>query len=348
MTEHKTFYNFATVLEAVAPRIDELVSHLLPAAKKQGGSYRCGDATGGKGSSFSISTRSNNAGTFLDHSDPSVRGNAIGLWALVRGCSYDEAGAALAGFLGVAPENRLYTPKKRSQPKITQVETEDKKRKTTFTCGNGREEEVKPLNKRSIDYALSRGITHETLKKARCASTDTHIVFPHFDEEEKLVLVKCWSCDGAKNMFSNLDPVPVLFGKHLVDPIKTASTLIICEGQWDALSWIQLGYPAVSIPSGASNDEWIGEDWNFLNRFSEIYLDFDDDEVGHEAEARVRGRLGYERCRRIQYRFKDANDALKAGEGSVLEEAFKSAKEAPIERIVRAADIKSKVKERLN
>lgn len=347
MTDH-TFFNFTTVLESVYPRIDELVNYLLPGAKKQAGSYRCGDATGSKGSSFSISTRSNNAGTFLDHSDPSVKGNAIGLWAIVRGCSYDEAGAALAGFLGVMPETRLYTPKKRPEPKITRVQEAGKPALTTFQLGGGSTETVRPLNKRSIEYAASRGISHETLKLTRCASTETHIIFPHFDEEDKIVLLKCWSCDGKKNMFSNMDPVPVLFGKHLIDPLKTGATLVICEGQWDALSWIQLGYPAVSIPSGASNDEWIGEDWNFLNRFSEIYLDFDDDEVGREAEARVRGRLGFERCRRIHYRFKDANDALKAGEPQVLREAFKAAQEAPIERIVKASDIKSKVRERLN
>jgi len=336
------FYNYQTVLEAAAQRIDDVVRLLLPGAKKQSDSWRCGDATGKPGSSFSISTRSNNAGCFTDHQDPSVRGNAIGLWAMVRNCSYDEAGRALAGFLSVNPEARLYLPKKRPAPKIVQAEEG-----TTFSCG-GQTVRVKPLNKRSVDYAQSRGLDAVTLKRARCASTDTHIIFPHFDEDDRLVLIKCWSCDGRKNMFSNDDPIPVLFAKNLVDPVRSGSALIICEGQWDALSWIQLGYPAVSIPSGAGNDEWINEDWNFLNRFSEIYLDFDDDATGREAESRVKVRIGIERCRSIRYRYKDANAALQAGEPEVLHAAFKSAREAPIERIVRAADMKGKVRERMN
>lgn len=332
MTHESSFFDFQQVLESVSPRIEELITFLLPNARKSTGCYRCGDSSGAPGSSFSISTRNNNAGAYIDHSDPSVRGNAIGLWALVRGVSYEEAGRALAGFLGVQPTARLYMPKKRPEPKVERQGPNA----------------IQKLNKRSIDYAFSRGLTEETLLKAECGSTDTHIAFPHWDCDGKLVLVKYWSCDDQKHMFTNADPVPTLFAKKLVDPVKSGSTLIICEGQWDALTWIQLGYPAVSIPSGANNHEWIAEDWNFLNCFSQIYLDFDDDQVGREAEAVVKTRLGIEKCRSIRYRFKDANDALKAGEEQVLHDAYAAARDAPIERIVKAEDMKSKVKERLN
>ena len=69
---------------------------------------------------------------------------------------------------------------------------------------------------------------------------------------------------------------------------------------------------------GAGDDEWITEDWNFLNLFSSIILDFDDDEEGKKAEARVKARLGMERCRIVRYRYKDANAALKDGHPEVL------------------------------
>lgn len=332
MTHDTPFFDFQVVLDSVAPRIEELISHLLPNARKQAGCYRCGDASGAPGSSFSISTRSNNPGSFIDHSDPSIRGNAIGLWALARGVSYEDAGRALAGFLGVQPSARLYMPKKRPEPKVER------------TGANA----IQKLNKRSIEYAFSRGLTEETLLKAECGSTDTHIAFPHWDCDGKLVLVKYWSCDDQKHMFTNADPVPVLFAKKLVDPVKSGSTLIICEGQWDALTWIQLGYPAVSIPSGANNHDWISEDWNFLNCFSQIYLDFDDDQIGREAEAVVKTRLGIERCRSIRYRFKDANDALKAGEEQVLHDAYAAARDAPIDKIVVVNDVRTQVRDRLN
>jgi twinkle protein len=341
MTNPEEFYSFSTVLDTVGSRIDELVSYLLPAARKQAGCYRVGGIDGSPGSSLSISTKPSNAGCYYDHNGGDS-GNAIGLWAHVKGLDYQAAGRDLARFLGVAPEPRMHMPKRRNPPKIVREE-----RGLTMTCG-GREVHVGPLNAKSINYALSRGITEATLRLAKCTSTDTHIVFPHFDEEDKAVLLKAWSCDGRKHMFSNDDPVPTLFGKNMVDPLKSGSTLIITEGQWDALTWQQLGYPAVSIPSGVSNDEWIGEDWSFLNCFSQIYLDFDDDPPGQEAELKAKVRLGYDRCRSIRYRFKDANAALVAGAEDVLREAFKHAKEAPVERIVKASDIKDKVKDRLN
>lgn len=343
MSEAPTpFYNFAQVVETAAGRVDEIVNHLIPTAKKQGGDWRCGNYQGEKGTSFSIATRGPNAGCYIDHADPSLRGNIIGLWSLVKGCSYDEAGTSLAQFIGVPAETRLHTPRRRAQPKIVQ-ETVDGKHLTTFRCGD-REISVRGLSKRSVDYAAGRGISIETLKRTRCASTDSAIVFPHFDDEGKVVLLKCWPCDGTKNMFTNMDPIPVLFGKHLIDPAKGHGELIITEGQWDALTWIQLGYPAVSIPSGATNHEWIAEDWNFLNRFTRIYLDYDSDQVGRDAELAVRTRIGPERCRSIHYRYKDANDALVAGEEALLHEAFIAARDAPIERIVRAADIKERVR----
>lgn len=329
MSDPNLFFNFQRVLEAVPAQIDQLVLHLFPDARKTAGSYRTAGPEGGRGRSFSISTRINNAGCYHDFADPSVRGNAISLWALVRGCEYQEAGRALAGFLGVPPEERLHIAKKRPEPKIDR-------------------QAFGGLNKRAADYAASRGITPETLRLFRVGASATHIVFPHFDENDQPVMIKFWSCDGLKNIYSNTDPIPVLFGKHTVDPVQSGGMLIITEGHWDAMTWRQLGFPAVSIPNGVSNEEWIAEDWNFLNCFSEIYLDFDDDQPGREGEAKVRGRLGYERCRSVRYRHKDANAALMAGEQQMLVAAIQEAREAPIERIMRAADMKRRVKDTLN
>lgn len=335
------YYDYQKVLDCVYGHIDEIVLHLLPQAKKQNGSWRIGGIGGEKGSSLSISTKPTNAGQFHDFQDPSVKGNAISLWGQVRGMGYKEAGNELARFLGLSPEERMHLPKKRPEPKIVRTEK-------AFQIQVGqREEEIRPLNAKSIAYAKTRGISKETLLAARCLSTSDSIVFTHFDEEDNPVLFKCWSCDGNKRIYTNNDPVPVLFGKHLIDPIKSGSTLIICEGQWDALTWQQLGYPAVSIPSGVSNDEWIGEDWSFLNCFSQIYLDFDSDLAGQEAELRVKNRLGLEKCRSIAYRHKDANDALVNGKPEVLVEAFEHARDAPIDKIVNPNKIRELVRDKM-
>lgn len=323
------FYNFPKVLDAVHSQVDDLIRELFPDAKKANGCFRVGSIDGEKGRSLSISARTNNAGCFTDHSDPSIKGNAIALVAHAKSIGYQEAGIWLAKFLGIPPEERLYMPKKRPKPII-------------------KKDEIKPLSKRSVEYAKTRGISEETLRKFKCASTETHIVFPHFNIEGETVMVKYWSCDGEKNIFTNENPIPVLFGKDTVDPMKSGGSIIITEGQWDAMTWSQLGYPAVSIPSGASNDQWIEEDWIFLNQFSEIYLDFDDDIAGREAEQRARTRIGYERCRSIKYRFKDANQALCLCGEEILHEAFLDAKEAPIDKVVKPDEIRSKVRDLIN
>ena len=339
--EQQQYYNFQTVLDSVSSHIDSVVTHLFPGAKKQTGCYRIGGIDGEKGSSLSISTKPTNAGCFHDFQDPSIKGNAISLWAITKGVDYKEAGAQLAEFLGVSPEARMHLQKKRPAPKI-------ERKGDVFEINVGtRTEDVKGLNAKSVAYAETRKIDRETLKRALCLSTDSSIIFPHFDEESRPVLFKAWSCDGQKRIYTNNDPIPVLFGKNMVDPIKSGSTLIICEGQWDALTWQQLGYPAVSIPSGVSNDEWIGEDWSFLNCFSSIYLDFDSDAPGQEAENRVKNRLGAEKCRSIQYRYKDANDALMNGDSDALIKAFEAARDAPIDKIINPNNIRNMVKERL-
>lgn len=321
-------YDFQKVLDAVHPQIEQLVMALFPDARRQGQSFRIGSAQGESGKSFSISTRSNNAGSFIDHADQEVSGNAIGLVALSKGMNYKAAGKWLAEFLNVAPEPFLHVKRKREEPIIE-----------TSSIGE--------LNQRSIQFSKTRGIEESVLRQLNCKSTSTHIVFPHFDVEENLVMQKFWSCDDKKNIYCNKNPISVLFGKEMIDPIKSGGRLVICEGQWDAMTWLQLGIPAVSIPNGVDNDDWISEDWIFLNQFHEIYLNYDGDQQGVRAQDRVRVRLGYERCKSIKLKYKDANDALKEGDIDELKQSWENAKHAPVERVIDPRDLKDAVRKSL-
>jgi len=324
------YYNFQTVLERVPSHIEALCRELYPQGKKRSGHWCVGNYRGEPGGSFQISLKPSSAGCFIDRSDKTVHGNPISLVAINKGIPYQEAGEWLAKFCGVSPEERVFVRKTRKKPVIDRSM-------------------IKGLTKSSIDYAKSRGIEEATLRQLKIASGDHAIVFPHFDCDGDLVLIKFWPTDDSKKIWTNRDPVHTLFGKENIDPIKSGGTLIITEGQWDALTWIQIGYPAVSIPSGAGNDLWIEEDWTFLNLFTEIFLDFDDDEEGHSAEMRVRARLGYERCRTIRYNHKDANEVIKDGHDTkILAEAFHAAKNAPVEHIVIASDIRHVVQNLLS
>ena len=326
------YYNFQSVLEKVPANIESIVRELFPEGKKKGGNWAVGDETGAKGQSFQISLSPQSAGCYIDRSDPSIRGNPIALVALRQNVSYQDAGAWLAKYCGVQPEERVFQRKKRAKPQIDRTQ-------------------IQKLQPSSIKYAESRGIKEETLRQLKCASSDGAIIFSHFtfDDPKTPCLLKFWPVDGSKRMWTNKDPIHTLFGKELVCPIKSGGTLIITEGHWDAMTWIQLGYPAVSIPSGCQNDDWIEEDYVFLNQFTTIFLDFDADAAGIEAENRVKLRLGHEKVRIIRYDHKDANEVLQGGHDTAcLTKAYEDARDAPVEHIVKAEDLRHTVKDHLS
>lgn len=328
------YYDFVEVIKAVQGQIETIVRELFPEGKKKGSNWCVGNASGEKGQSFQISLNSANAGCFIDRADPSIKGNAIALVALRKNLNYQAAGEWLAKYCNIQPEERVFERKVKKKPEV-------------------KREDIQKLTKESIAYAAKRGITEDTLNALKCCSSrkNTDVILPHFTHENPAepCLVKYWPHDGSKKMFSNKNPIHTLFGKHLIDPIKSGGTLIIAEGQWDAMTWIQLGYPAVSIPSGVSNYDWIEEDYIFLNQFTTIFLDFDNDEPGLDCENKVKVRLGYDRVRLIKYEnFKDANELLqKGGDPQILIDAYNSAEEAPVEFIVKANNIKHSVKNHL-
>ena len=325
------YYNFSEVLEKVPSNIEALCQTLFPEGKKKGRNWCVADETGAKGQSFQISLNPSSAGCFQDRADPSIKGNPIALVARRNNIGYQEAGAWLAKFCGVQPETRILKRKKKKLPDVSKYS-----------------EELEDLSKACVDYARSRCIKKETLEKMNCKTYGLYLALPHIDIEGRLVLLKFWPTNGSKDMWSNPEPIHTLFGTELIDPVASGGSLIITEGQWDALTWIQYDYPAVSIPSGANNDQWIEEDWTFLNQFSEIILDFDKDEEGRDAETRVRNRLGYERCRCLRYDHKDANEAyMLTGSFDALKNALQEALSAPVEHIIKADEIKHVVRDNL-
>lgn len=101
--------------------------------------------------------------------------------------------------------------------------------------------------------------------------------------------------------------------------------LVICEGEWDALSAIQAGIQfAVSVPNGAPGKptadletakryEWIDRHAEALAGVKEFVIAADADQAGYNLAADLVALLGAERCRFIEYPFpcKDLNEVLK-------------------------------------
>lgn len=325
MTETKTIYDLQEIKNKLEHRIDEFVLTLFPAAKKQTGCYRIGDIDGSPGESLSISTKAYNIGQFYDHANPSIKGSAWKLVSLVKSMSIPASIAWLGNFLNVSPiQNFSGSSKSQNYKELAEL--------------------MKPLSKECIDYAATRKISEKTLRAYGVATgSKGEIVFPHYDCESKLGMLKHWMPDNNKNMWCSLNPVHNLFGKDVCDPSSGADRLIIVEGQWDAMSMYELGLPAVSIPSGVSNMNWIKEDYEFLSYFDTIVLIMDNDAPGKKCAADIAARLGVDKCVIVNLPLKDANDMLKANRGHEISNLIESTAKGQLDEIVNAEEMKDGV-----
>lgn len=329
-------YDISAILDKIAPRVEQLVKELYPEARKQGTTMRIGSPDGERGSSLSVSLKPNNAGTYLDFGDRTIRGNVFGLVAMRHNLTYRGAIEWLANYAGVAPTQQFDRPKPKAPDQSLTLKLCD-------------------LGPNVIAYAQSRSISEETLRAYSVGSdkNDKYVAMPHF-WDDGIGLLKMWSVkgkrgvDGRDGIYTNSEPVHTLFGKELVDPAVTAGEVIITEGQWDAMSFFEAGLPAVSIPSGAENMQWITVDYDWLAQFTTVFLSFDNDQAGQQALQIAKARLGAERCKVVKLGRKDANDVLCHDGAAALIAAHDKAREASVELLVQRAALKEQTKHTLS
>lgn len=122
---------------------------------------------------------------------------------------------------------------------------------------------------------------------------------------------------GKKDIWST-KPYHTLWGWWLVD--KNTKKICITEGEIDAMSVAQMGCgcPVLSMPSGSSNLDWIGNDFDALQQFEKIYIITDMDASGEQAAQSIANRLGATRSFRVTLpdAYNDANDFLLSGKAT--------------------------------
>jgi twinkle protein len=180
-------------------------------------------------------------------------------------------------------------------------------------------------NERLLDWFRGRGIHAQTVAKFHVTQKDGAMVFPYTKGGE-VVNQKYRTVD--KKFWQEKQAEQTLYGRDLLWP--ELKELVIVEGEIDAMSLVQLGIEhTVSVPSGASNQDWIESEYAWLERFDKIYLGLDSDAAGEAGADAIAARLGRWRCYRVRWPLKDANDCLKAGMG----------KDALMECIMKAEDM---------
>lgn len=192
-------------------------------------------------------------------------------------------------------------------------------------------EKITETRERSIDRPLTglpqktmpamkdRGIDATTINKYKVTintnpESDIEAIFPRFDEEGQHVANqvrrknKQFRCEGDISKAG-------LFGQSCFP--QGGKSITITEGYYDTLSAFQLTgsrYPNVGVMSASTAKKEVVDNFEYLNAFDQIIINFDSDKPGQEAAKICAGLFepGKVRILCLQ-QAKDANDYLTQG-----------------------------------
>jgi twinkle protein len=316
--------NAHDLAQAMAQDAAGIASYLLPRGKKSAGEWKAGSTNGEEGQSLSVRLTGAKRGLWRDFA-ADEGGDLLDLWCATRGLSIAEAMVEAKAHLGIRdsmPARERPTFKRPTKPQCRAPESA------------------------VLQWLMGRGLTDKTIADFRIGEQardgKTIAVFPYLRDGE-LVNAKYRDVSDKRGMRQEKDAEPCLYGWHLIDP--RARSVAITEGEIDAMTLHQCGIPALSVNAGAGNHQWIENDWERLERFSEIHVCFDDDEAGHKGAREVIQRLGIERCKLVKFGAKDANQWLQDGAGGEdFHAALKAAKTVDPQELVSIAEFFGQVK----
>lgn len=297
------------VKDMLGARAEEVAAMLLPNGKRLGAEWCAGSVGGEAGSSLKVHLSGAKAGVWADFSTGQA-GDLLDLWKDSRGISFCDALKQAKEWLGLRDDETrksfapASTAKKFVRPTLDQHEP--------MTSGGPVFDYLTKIRHLDADTLTAYRVQQMTHSKHGAT-----VVFPIFDPRGLAVeMVKYLGVkraqDGKKVIWATADSRPRLFGWQAID--RNARYVVITEGEIDALTVAGWGFPALSVPSGVKNLDWVDHDYDALTRFEKIYLCTDADEPGHACAEAIAERLGRERCFRVIIPgFKDANEAECSG-----------------------------------
>lgn len=300
-----------------------IAAYLLPKGKRVSGEWKAGSTGGEEGQSLSVRLSGAKKGLWRDFA-ADEGGDLIDLWAATRGQSIAEAMVEAKAYLGIRDD---MPPRER--PVFKRPRSSYQAPKSAV-----------------VQWLTGRGLTEQTIAEFKVGEIERDgkpvAVFPYLRDGE-LVNAKYRSVADKRDMRQEGGAEPCLFGWHLVGP--KVRTVAITEGEIDAMTLHQVGIAALSVNAGAGNHQWVENDWDRLDRFSEILVCFDDDDAGQKGAAALIRRLGIERCRLVKFPAKDANQYLQDGACRAdFEESIAKAKFVDPDELVSVAAFFAQVK----
>jgi len=287
--------------------VEGVCAHLLPNGMKEREEWVVGSVAGEEGRSCKIKLSGGKVGVWSDFSTNDKGGDLIDLWMKVKNLSLPESMKDAAGFCGVDITSQEFYPPAKNYIKP------DKKGITKLSNG-------------MAAWFEGRGISKETLAAFKVSKKNDDFVFPYIAPDGTTEHIK-YRNSKEKKFFSSAGTAPCLFGWQAIK--EDSRTVVICEGEIDALSFHEKGVPALSVPVGGGNgnkQQLIEYEYDRLDRFDTIYLSMDNDSVGASATDEIVERLGRHRCKVIELPCKDANEVLMSGITFSFHEAMEDAK----------------------
>jgi twinkle protein len=327
----------ASLNRMLLDQFEGVLMHLLPNGKRVGNEWKVGGLDGSAGDSTQVTMTGAAAGRFKDFANPENKGaTPLWLWSKVRNVSFSDAVKEAKEFLGVKDEDFGI---KKGRPK-----TYAKPEKSGITLAKTNSPVMDYLTgERRIDpIVIASSMVSETVDGLA-------ICFPFLEKDENGKFVNVHRKylglerpEGKKISWSSKGTKRCLYGKNLID--DNVSEITICEGEIDALSWHSWKIPAVSVPNGVADFEWVDVDWDWLARFERINVSMDMDDPGKACALEICKRLGLHRCFIVTIPKKDANECLTSGvTRDVMLKCLADAKAIELDEIKRPDDFRKEV-----
>ena len=188
-----------------------------------------------------------------------------------------------------------------------------------------------------------RGLSEKTNSFFRIFRDGDTLRFPYFTESGVLQGVKI---KNKRKIFTYEGvSTDTLFGQHLFP--SSGKRIVVTEGELDAASCYEAmsGWPRVSLPhGGASPKKDVQKQIPLFQGYDEIILFFDGDDPGRKAAEETASILppGKVKIARLEG-YKDASDALQAGDSEAIRKAIWDAKPFRPDGIIDAKTLRDLV-----
>ena len=196
---------------------------------------------------------------------------------------------------------------------------------------------VEALPSRKIDSDTCNKFNYQT---GNYKGKPVHIA-NYYDKDYNRVAQHIRFADKGFMWLGDLEKI-TLFGQQLWR--DGGKTVIVTEGEIDCLSVSKIQnnkYPVVSVPSGATSaKKYIKRELEWLSKFENIVLMFDQDEAGIKATIECANILPVRKVKITKLPAKDPNELLKQNRAVELYDAIWEAKRYTPQGIIEGTDTK--------